>query len=399
MPRIYIDYNSTTPLHPEALKAMLPYLQDVYGNPSSIHWYGQQAHKALEDAREKVAKLISADPSEIVFTSGGTESNNFAIKGVTSALKKFGNHIITSQIEHHAVLNPCEYLKNEGFKVSFISVDKYGIVDLDELKKSITDDTILVTIMYANNEVGTIQPIGEIGKIISEINKRRVESGKQKIYFHTDAVQCVGKIPVDVKLLSVDLLSLSAHKIYGPKGIGALYIRKGTKIQPIIHGGHHEKNRRAGTENLPGIVGFGKACEIAQNNMEKESQHLTKLRDKLWDGISKKIEFVHMNGHPQQRLPNTLNVSFEFIEGESLLLNLDLKGIAASTGSACTSRTLEPSHVLTAMGVNPAVAQSSIRFSLGMYNTEKDIDYILEVLPEIVNRLRAMSPLYKQKNK
>ncbi len=387
--RIYLDNNATTPVHPEVLSEMLPYYKEIFGNPSSVHWFGQQAHNAIQQAREKVAKLIGAEnSSEIVFTSGGTEANNLAIKGVALALKEKGNHIITSKIEHHAVLNPCKNLEKFGFEVTYLPVDKYGIIDLDNLKKSITKKTILVSIMFANNEVGTIQPIEEISKICSE----------NGVYLHTDAVQAVGKIPINLKELNINLLSLSAHKIYGPKGVGALYIRKGTRIQSILQGGHHEKNRRAGTENVPGIVGLGKTCEIAKKDMEKEIKTLTYLRDKLWEGISKKIEDVQLNGHPEKRLPNTLNVSFKFIEGESILLNLDLKGVAVSTGSACTSGTLEPSHVLKAMGVDPVFAQGAIRFSLGRENTEEEIDYVVDILPEIISKLRAISPLYKKKS-
>ena len=386
MRRVYLDHNATTPTHPEVVKAMLPYYEEVFGNASSIHQFGQQARKAIDKAREKVADFIGAKPEEIVFTSGGTEADNFAIKGIAYANKTKGKHIITSSIEHHAVLNPCKYLEKQGFRVTYIPVDKYGLVNPDEVKKAITKETILITIMHANNEIGTIEPIAEIGKIAKE----------KGICLHTDAVQTVGKIPVDVNELNVDLLSLSGHKIYGPKGIGALYIRKGTRIQPLIQGGHHEKNRRAGTENVPAIVGLGKAIEIAKETMEGESIRLTNLRNKLCSGIGEKIDHVHLNGHPGKRLPNTLNMSFEFIEGESIILSLDMKGIAVSSGSACTSGSLEPSHVLKAMGVDPAIAQGSIRFSLGKDNTEEDINYVLEVLPEIIARLRAMSPLYRK---
>ena len=290
------------------------------------------------------------------------------------------------------MLTPCGYLEKKGFKVTYLPVDKYGLVDPEDVNKAITKETILVNIMHANNEVGTVEPIAEIGKIIREVS----DVNNQKIYFHTDAVQSVGKIPVDINELNVDLLSLSGHKIYGPKGIGVLYIRKGTKIEPLLHGGHHEKNRRAGTENVPGIVGLGKAVEIVNKNMVKEAEYLTNLREKLYRGIVEKIDNVYLNGHPSKRLPNTLSICFEFVEGESIILNLDMKGVAVSSGSACTSGSLEPSHVLTAMGVAPAIAQGSIRFSLGKDNTEEDIDYVLEVLPEIISRLRTMSPLYKK---
>lgn len=389
MKRVYLDHNATTPTHPEVVKAILPYYKEVFGNASSVHQFGQQARKAIDEAREKIANFIGASPKEIVFTSGGTEADNFALKGVAYANEKKGKHIITSSMEHHAVLNPCKYLEKKGFKVTYLPVDKYGLVDPEEVRRAITKETILISIIHANNEVGTIEPVTEIGKIAKEIG----------IYFHTDAVQTVGKIPVNVNELNIDLLSLSGHKIYGPKGIGVLYIRKGTRIQPLIQGGHHELNRRAGTENVPAIVGLGKAIEIAKATMEKESMRLTNLRNRLCGGIGEKIECVHLNGHPGKRLPNTLNMSFEFVEGESMILSLDLKGIAVSTGSACTSGSLEPSHVLKAMRVDPAVAQGSIRFSLGKDNTEEDIDYVLEVLPEIISRLRAMSPLYKRKSR
>jgi len=387
MKRVYLDHNATTPTHPEVVKAMLPYFEEVFGNASSIHQFGQQARKAIDEAREKVAEFIGAKPEEIVFTSGGTESNNLAIKGILYANESKGKHIITSSIEHHSVLNPCKYLEKKGFKVTYLPVDKYGVIEPEGVKEAISNETILISIMHANNEVGTIESITEIGTIAKE----------KGIHFHTDAVQSVGKIPVNVNELNVDLLSLSGHKIYGPKGIGALYIRKGTRIQPLIHGGHHEKNRRAGTENVPAIVGLGKAIEIVNETMETGLIHLTNLRNKLCSGIGEKIDHVQLNGHPGKRLPNTLNISFEFVEGESIILNLDMKGVAVSSGSACTSGSLEPSYVLKAMGVEPAIAQGSIRFSLGKDNTEEDIDYVLEILPEIISRLRAMSPLYKLK--
>ena len=386
MRKVYLDHNATTPTHPEVVKEMLPYYGKIYGNPSSIHQFGQEARKAIDEAREKVADFIGAIQEEIIFTSGGTEADNFAIKGIAYANEKKGKHIITSSIEHHAVLNPCKYLEKQGFQVTYLPVDKYGLVDPDEVEKAITKETILITIMHANNEIGTIEPIAEIGKIAKE----------KGICLHTDAVQTVGKIPVNVNKLNIDSLSLSAHKIYGPKGIGGLYVRKGIRIQPLIEGGHHEKNRRAGTENVPAIVGLGKAVEIAKTTLDKESIYLTNLRDGLCSGIGEKIDSVYLNGHPVKRLPNTLNMSFEFVEGESIILNLDMKGIAVSSGSACTSGSLEPSHVLKAMGVEPAIAQGSVRFSLGKDNTEEDIDYVLEVLPEIIVRLRAMSPLYRK---
>jgi cysteine desulfurase len=388
MRKVYLDNNATTRMREEALEAMLPYCRDIYGNASSIHQFGRAARTAIDEARAKVASLLgAAKPEEIIFTSGGTEADNFAIRGAVSALRSKGDHIITSSVEHHAVLNVCKALEKEGFKVTYVNVDKDGIVDTNELKKAITDKTILITIMYANNEVGTIEPIGEIGAIARE----------RGVCFHSDAVQAAGKIPFELKDLNIDLASVSAHKIYGPKGVGALYIRKGTKISPQMLGGHHEMGRRAGTENVAGIVGFGKAAELAKKELTGEARALTALRDRLHKGITGTIEDVTLNGHPAKRLPNTLNVRFKYLEGESIILNLDMEGVAVSTGSACTSGSLEPSHVLTAMGVDPADTQGSIRFSLGRDNTKEDIDYVLEVLPPIIKRLRDMSPLYEKR--
>jgi len=385
--KVYLDNNATTKMREEVLEAMLPFYKDIYGNASSVHQFGRAARVAIDDARAKVASLLGAQgPEDIVFTSGGTESDNFAIKGVAQALKAKGNHIITSLIEHHAVLNTCKALEKDGYKVTYLPVDQYGIVDLEALKKSITDKTILITIMYANNEMGTILPVAEIGKIAKD----------RGIYFHTDAVQAVGKVPFKVREMNVDLVSMSGHKIYGPKGIGALYIRKGTKITPQMYGGHHEMGKRAGTENVAGIVGLGKAAELAKKETVEEAGKLAELRDYLYKGIISKIQHVRLNGHPENRLPNTLNVGFKYLEGESIVLNLDMEGIAVSTGSACTSGSLEPSHVLTAMGVDPAETQGSIRFSLGRDNTKEDMDYVLEVLPPIIQRLRDMSPLYEK---
>lgn len=386
MRRIYLDYAATTPTDPEVLKAMLPYFTDGFGNPSSIHSFGQEAKAAIEGAREKVAGLIGARSEEIVFTSGGTEADNFAIKGVAYANQHKGNHIITSQIEHHAVIEPCKFLERRGFEVTYLPVDGYGLVDPGEVEKTITDQTILISVMHANNEIGTIEPIEEIAAIARE----------RGIYFHTDAVQTVGHIPVDVDELKVDLLSISAHKLYGPKGVGALYIRKGTRVAPFMHGGEQERRRRASTENVPGIVGFGKACEIALDTMGGESERLRALRDRLIKEILEQIDHVRLNGHPTQRLPNNVNVSLEFVEGESILLQLDLAGIAASTGSACSSSVLEPSHVLLALGLPHESAHGSLRFTLGREITEEDIDYVVERLSKIVERLRAMSPLYKK---
>jgi len=387
MKRIYLDHNSTTPLHPEVLEAMLPYYKEAFGNPSTIYSFGQETRKATDEAREKVANLIGASPEEIIFTSGGTEADNLALKGVAAALEKKGKHIITSSIEHHAVLSALEYLEKRGYKISFLPVDKHGWLHPGQVEEAITSQTTLISVMHANNEVGTIEPISEIGEI----------ARKAGIYFHTDAIQTIGKIKVNVDDLKVDLLSLSAHKFYGPKGVGALYVRKGTIIHPLIHGGYQERRRRAGTENVAGIVGLAKAAEIASKEMVQQSRRESNLRDRLEKMIKENINYYRMNGHPTRRLPNTLNVSFEFIEGESLILNLDLKGIAASTGSACTSGSLEPSHVLIAMGVAPEIAQGSIRFSLGRDNRKEDIDYTVKNLVEIVGRLREMSPLFAGK--
>lgn len=386
MRKVYLDNNATTPIHPEVRETIMEFLNEKFGNPSSIHWAGREAKKALEDARERVAELINADPSEIVFTGSGTEANNMAIKGIAFQNLEKKGHIITSSVEHPSVLNTCKYLEKKGFEVTYLPVDSYGMIDPEDLKKSIKKNTILVSIMMANNEIGNIYPVEELASIAKENN----------IPFHCDAVQALGKIEVDVKKLGVDLLSISAHKIYAPKGVGALYIRKGLKIEPLITGGHQEKNRRAGTENMIGIVGFGKACEIAKRDLNEVAERVRKLRDKLEKGIMEKIPDVKLNGHPEKRVPTTLNVSFLYVEGESILLNLDMEGIAASSGSACTSGTLDPSHVLTAMGIPHEVAHGSVRFSLGRDTTEEDIDYVLEVLPPIIEKLRSYSPLYRK---
>ncbi len=382
-----MDNNATTRTRPEVVEAMRPFFSDIYGNASSIHQFGRAARLAVDNARAAVAGLIGASsPEEIVFTSCGTEADNFAIKGVSSALRSKGNHIITSGIEHQAVLNTCKALAKEGCNVTFVGVDEYGVIKLDELKKAIIDKTILITVMHANNEVGTIEPIEEIGKIAKA----------KGIYFHTDAVQTTGKIPFDMKKINIDLLSLSGHKLYGPKGIGALYIRKGTKITPQMLGGHHEMGKRAGTENVPGIVGLGEASILAGKERNLELKKLTGLRDYFYKELISKIDDVRLNGHPENRLANTLNVGFKYLEGESIILNLDMEGIGVSTGSACTSGSLEPSHVLTAMGIDPADTQGSVRFSLGRDNTKEDIDYVLTVLPPIIKRLRDMSPLFEK---
>jgi cysteine desulfurase len=385
MRRIYLDHAATTPTHPEVVKAMLPYFTDAFGNPSSIYSCGQEAKAAIEEARARVAELIGARSEEIIFTSGGTEADNFALKGIAYASEHKGEHIITTSVEHPAVMESCKFLEKKGFKVTYLPVDGYGLVDPQDVKKAITDKTILISVMHANNEVGTIAPIGEIGKIAKEAG----------LCFHSDAVQTVGHIPVNVDELGVDLLSISAHKFYGPKGVGALYIRKGTRLVPFMHGGEQEKRRRAGTENVPAIMGLGKAVELARQEMSKEAERLTYLREQLIKGLMERIDHIRLNGHPLKRLPNNVNVSVDFVEGESMLLNLDLEGICASTGSACSSSSLEPSHILLALGLPPEQAHGSLRFTLGRENTGEDIERVLEVLPRIVAKLRAMSPLLK----
>ncbi len=389
MRRVYLDHSATTPVRPEVAEIVLDYMTNKFGNPSSIHVFGREAKQGLEKAREQVAKLINAKPEEIIFTSGGTEADNLAITGIAQTYASKGKHIITSAVEHHAVLDTCKNLEKLGYTVTVLPVDEYGIIRLEDLKKAITKETILITIMHANNEVGSIQPVHEIGKIAKE----------HGIIFHTDAVQSLGKIPVDVDKMNIDLLSGSGHKIYAPKGIGFLYIRRGVGLKPLTFGGGQERRRRPGTENLPGIVGLGLAAELAAKEMETEMPRIAKLRDRLINGIMKRIPHVRLNGHPEQRVPNNVNVSFEFVEGESLLLSLDMKGIAASSGSACTSGSLDPSHVLMAMGICHEIAHGSVRMTLGKANTEEDIDYVLEVLPPIVERLRIMSPLFQQQRK
>jgi len=383
--RIYLDYAATTPTHPEVVKAMLPYFTDVFGNPSGIYSYGQEAKGAIEETRAQVAELIGARDEEIVFTSGGTGADNFAIKGVAFANDNKGDHVITSSIEHHAVIETCKFLQGKGFRVTYLPVDEYGLVDPQDVKKAITSKTILISVMHANNEMGAIEPIAEIGKIAKEGG----------IYLHTDAVQTVGHIPADVNEMGVDLLSISGHKLCGPKGVGALYIRKGTKLVPFMHGGDQERRRRAGTENVPGIVGLGQAAKIAQQETSEEAERLSSLRDKLIEGILERIDHTHLNGHPSRRLPNNVNVSVDFVEGESMILNLDLQGICTSTGSACSSSSLEPSHVLLAMGLSHEQAHGSLRLTLGKWTTVEEIEQVLDVLPGIVAKLRAMSPLLK----
>ncbi len=387
MNKIYLDNAATSPVAPEVFEAMKPYLTEYYGNPSSVYTTAQEASRAVDDAREKVASLIGADAREIIFTSGGTEADNYALKGAALALKEQGNHIITSSIEHHAILHTCEYLeKYLGFEITYLDVDEKGFVDPEDVRKAIKDNTILVSIMMANNEIGTIQPIKDIAEIVKE----------KGVLFHTDAVQAVGQLPVNVRDLKVDMLSLSAHKLNGPKGIGALYLKKGTKIAPLISGGAQERKRRAGTENVPGIVGLGVAAELARETLPEKASKLTGLRDKLIKGIEASIDEVILNGpRGEKRLPNNVNFCFRYIEGESILLNLDMLGIAASSGSACTSGSLDPSHVLLAIGHPHEIAHGSLRLTLGIYNTEEDVDYVLEVLPGIIKKIRDLSPLYE----
>jgi cysteine desulfurase len=384
MKRVYLDYAATAPTDPEVVKAMEPYFFELFGNPSSIHTFGQEAKKAIEDARERIASFLGAKSEEIVFTSGGTESNNFAIEGIAYANEKKGKHIIISAIEHHAVSEPAKLLEKRGFEVTVVGVDKQGLVDPGDIKKAITDKTILISLMHANNEIGVIQPIADIGKIAKE----------KGVLFHSDAVQTVGHIPVRVDDLNVDLLSLSGHKFYGPKGIGVLYIRKGTRIERFLHGGDQEKGRRASTENTPGIVGLAKAIELCSVKIQEEAKFQSGLRDRLITEIPKRIPEVYLNGHPTKRLPNNVNFSIKYIEGESILLSLDMLGIAASTGSACTSSSLEPSHVLLAIGLPHEIAHGSLRLTLGRWTKKEDVDYLLEQLPPVVEKLRKMSPLY-----
>lgn len=386
MRRIYFDHSATTPVLPEVVEAMLPCFTEHFGNASEPHLPGREAKKLLETSREAIARAMGAQPEEIIFTSGGTESDNLALKGVAEALSKKGNHIITSSIEHPAIGNTCKYLQRRGFEITFVPVDKYAIVDPDDVAAAITDRTILISIMHANNVVGSIQPIAEIGKIARE----------RGIIFHTDAVQSFGTLETDVAELNVDLMSMSSHKFHGPKGVGALYIQKGTKLTPQMQGGEHERRRRAGTENVPGIVGFAKAVEIAMAEREEKVERLEELRKYLVAGVLERIEEVSYNGHSEKRLPGNANFSFKYIEGESVVLQLDMVGIAVSSGSACASASLEPSHVLLAMGLTAEDAHGSLRVTMGRSNTKEEVDYFLEVLPEVVGKLRRMSPLYAQ---
>lgn len=386
MKTVYFDNAATTKLDEKVLESMMPYFGENYGNASSIYKLARDARKAVEESREKIAKIINCKPSEIYFTAGGSESDNTAIKGIARNYKNKGNHIITSKIEHPAVLDSCKELENEGFEVSYISVDENGIINLEELKRAIRPTTILITVMFANNEIGTIEPIKEIGEIAKENN----------IYFHTDAVQAMGSLKIDVKELNIDSLSMSSHKFYGPKGVGALYVRDGVGFKKYISGGHQEKNKRAGTENVPGIVGMASALELAYSEVDEHNAKIKELRDYYEKEIEEKIPYIKMNGDREKRLPGNSNISFRFIEGEGLLLNLDLKGICASSGSACTSGSLDPSHVLLAIGLPHEIAHGSLRISIGKYNTKKEVDYLIEQLVEIVNRLREMSPLWEK---
>ncbi|MGL5086910.1 MAG: cysteine desulfurase NifS [Clostridium sp.] len=385
MRTVYMDYAATTYVKPEVLNEMMPYFTEKFGNPSSFYGLSRETNRAISAARENVAKGINCETNEVYFTGGGSEADNWAIKGIAYAHKNKGNHIITSKVEHHAVLHTCEYLEKHGFEVTYLDVDENGFVNVKELEEAITDKTILISIMFANNEIGTIQPIKEIGAICRA----------RKIFFHTDAVQAIGNIPVDVKELNIDLLSLAAHKIYGPKGIGALYIRRGIKIDNLIHGGGQERARRAGTENIAAVVGLGKAMEVATQNLEEHAKKMTALRDRLIEGLLK-IPYSNLNGPAgDKRLPGNANIGFEFIEGESILLSLDFKGVCASSGSACTSGSLDPSHVLLAIGLPHERAHGSLRLTIGDGTTKEDVDYVIEVVPPIIQRLRDMSPLWE----
>ncbi|MDO5388512.1 MAG: cysteine desulfurase NifS [Clostridia bacterium] len=387
----YFDNAATTQVRPEVAEAMIPYFTESFGNPSSIYKIAQKNKNAVEHGREQVANAINAEVNEIYFTAGGSEADNWAIKGIAESYANKGKHIITSCIEHHAVLHTCEYLETKGYEVTYLPVDEYGMISIEDLKNAIRKDTILITIMFANNEIGTIEPIKEIGAIARE----------NGIIFHTDAVQAVGHIKIDVKEMNIDMLSMSGHKFYGPKGIGALYIKKGIKLNPLIHGGAQERRRRAGTENVPGIVGMGLAAELATKELDTEIPRLTALRDKLIKEILEKVPYSRLNGHPVNRLPGNANISFEFIEGEGILLLLDYKGICASSGSACTSGSLDPSHVLLAIGLPHEKAHGSVRLSMGHFTTEEQVDYVIKEIPPIIERLRQMSPLYEEfiKNK
>ena len=386
MKRVYLDHNATTPVAPEVLAAMLPYFGEAYGNASSIHSFGQRARGAVEEAREAVAELLGASPSEIMFSSGGTESNNHAIFGVVGAASGDRKHVITSAVEHNAVLDPCQALERRGVEVTFVPVDREGLVNPEDVRRAIRPHTALITIMLANNELGTIEPIEEIGQIAAE----------HAVVFHTDAVQAAGKIPINVKKLGVRLLSVSGHKLYGPKGIGALYIRKGTRLDPLLYGGHSERDRRPGTEDVTGIAGLGKAAELALSRMAEETRRISALRDRLEQGLLDRIPFSRVNGSRAHRTPNTSNLTLPFVEGEAMVIALDLKGIACSTGAACSAGSVEPSHVLTAIGLAPEDARATLRLSLGHQTTDEEIDFALEMVPPVIERLRQMSPTYKK---
>lgn len=387
MKRIYMDNNATTAVRPAVLEAMLPFYKEQFGNPASIHWAGKAVNSAVEGARAQVAQLINCQPEEIVFTSCGSEGDALAIKGSAEYLRDKGNHIITTAVEHPAVFSSCKYFQKQGFEVTVLDVDSEGMIDLAELEAAICERTILISAMWGNNETGTLFPVAEIGAI----------ARKHKVRFHTDAVQAVGRVPIDVRAAGVDLLTISGHKFGAPKGVGALYVRKGMGLIPLFHGGHQERNRRAGTHNVPGIVGLGVACELAAADLAVQSGRIRALRDRLEQGILSRIPEVQVNGHRQQRLPNTLNISFAYIEGEAILLFLDMKGVAASSGSACMSDSFGQSHVIAAMGVDAMMANSNIRFGLGLDNTEEDVDFVLEILPPIIQKLRDMSPFYSER--
>ena len=386
MRRVYLDHNATTPVDPEVLQAMLPYFADEFGNASSIHSFGQQTRAAVERARESVAALMGARPAEIVFTSGGTESDNVAVFGVVAAARGERKHVITTTVEHHAVLNACQALEQRGVEVTYVPVGCDGRVAPDDMRRSIRPETVLITVMHANNELGTLQPIEEIGRIAAQAD----------VYFHSDAVQSAGKVPIDVNRLGADLLSISGHKLYGPKGVGALYVRKGTRLEPLFYGGHHERDRRPGTENVAGIVGLGRAAELARERMAEEAARLAALRDRLEQGLLEQVPHARVNGSRAFRTPNTTNITFPFVEGGALVIALDLKGVACSTGAACSSGAIEPSHVLTAIGLPPEEARASLRFSLGHRNAEEDVEFALAVVPGVVKHLRELSPVYKK---
>jgi len=382
--KVYLDHNATTPVHPEVRMAIEPYLDDQFGNPSSIHWAGRDVRKGVEDARQEIASFFGCQPLEVVFTSSGTESDNLAVKGIAYRKGNAGKHIITSQVEHPAVINTCRFLETQGFRVTYVPVNRYGIVEPDSIRDALAGDTILVSVMYANNETGDIMPVPEIGAIAREAG----------VVMHTDAVQAAGKIPIDFGTLPVDLLTFSGHKVNALKGTGGLIVRKGVEVEAMTHGGHQERGRRGGTENVAGIVAMGKSFQILKEGMEEEVAETRRLRDRFEKGLFGRIPELVLNGHPTQRLPNTVNISFRFVEGEAMLLNLDMMGIACSSGSACTSGSLEASPILLAMGADPTDAQGALRFSLGRGNTEEDIDYAVDAIETVVNKLRALSPLY-----